>query len=272
MLTHPEFDPIALQIGPVAVRWYGLMYVAGFMTLMFLAGRRAKNEPWRGWKPQEPSDAMFALILGVMLGGRVGYVLFYHFDLFLKDPAYLFRMWEGGMSFHGGFIGVMLAMWIYARKTQRSFWSVADFFAPLVPQGLAFGRLGNFINGELWGRETDVPWGMVFPQARDGIVRHPSQLYQFAGEGVLLFVVLYWFSAKPRPRMATSALFLAGYGVMRIVAEFFRQPDAHLNFIFGGFVTMGMLLSLPMVLLGAGLFWWAHKNPVFDGPQDESAA
>lgn len=265
MLTFPEFDPVAVQIGPLKVHWYGLMYLVGFLGGWWLGMVRAKK-PNSGWTTEQISDMLFYVALGVVLGGRIGYTLFYALDKFIADPLMLFRVWEGGMSFHGGFLGVIVAMLLFKRKHHKTFFGVMDFIAPLVTIGLGAGRLGNFINGELWGRTTDAPWGMVFPHA--GLEpRHPSQLYQFLLEGLLLFLILWFFSAKPRPRMAVSGLFALCYGLFRFFVEFFRQPDAHMGdggFIAFGWLTMGQLLSLPMVLLGVGLLWWAYRHPQFE--------
>lgn len=257
MLRHPQFDPVAISLGPLKVHWYGLTYLVGFVVGWWL-GRVRTRKPWSPINEEQMGDLLFYIALGVVLGGRFGYVIFYNFETFLADPLWLFRVWEGGMSFHGGLIGVLLAMWWFGRKVNRHFFEIADFVAPLVPVGLGAGRIGNFINGELWGRPTDISWGMVFPQAPDLLPRHPSQLYQFAMEGVLLFIALWWFSAKPRPRMAVSGLFLVLYGCFRIVAEFYRQPDAQLGYLAWGWVTMGQLLSLPMVIAGLILMMFAY--------------
>lgn len=206
----------------------------------------------------EVSDLLFAGFLGVVLGGRIGYVLFYQFDAFLADPLFLFKVWTGGMSFHGGLLGVIAAMFWFARKTKRTFFTVSDFIAPLVPFGLGAGRMGNFINGELWGRVTDVPWAMVFPTGGP-FARHPSQLYEFALEGVVLFLILNWFIRKPRPAGAVSGLFLIGYGAFRFIVEFFREPDAHLG-LFGDWISMGQILSTPMIILGALMMVWAYRR------------
>lgn len=269
-MIHPQFDPVALHIwGPIQVQWYGLMYLLGFLAGLYLGIWRAKRQSWRGFTPEQVSDLLFYIVLGIVLGGRIGYVLFYHLDLFFQNPFYLIRIWDGGMSFHGGFLGVVIAVVLFARRRGMTIFTVGDFVAPLVPPGLFFGRLGNFINGELWGRPTDVPWGMIFPQV-DGLTRHPSQLYQMAGEGLLLFVLLWWFSSKPRPRMAVSGFFMVGYGVLRIAAECFREPDAHLGFQAFDFVTQGMLLSLPMILVGVVMLVWAYRNPVFETPAERT--
>lgn len=259
-LRFPQIDPILFEIGPVAVRWYGLMYLAGFFFALWLANRRA-DKPGSGWTREEVSDLAFAGFFGVVLGGRIGYVLFYQFDTFLADPLFLFKVWTGGMSFHGGFLGVLVALFWFARKTKRSFFTVADFTAPLMPFGLGAGRLGNFINGELWGRQTDVAWGMVFPTGGP-IIRHPSQLYELMLEGVVLFLILNWFVRKPRPAGAATALFFIGYGVFRFTVEFYREPDAHLG-LFSNMISMGQILSTPMIVVGVVIMIWAYtKNKI----------
>ncbi|MGK0674695.1 MAG: prolipoprotein diacylglyceryl transferase [Halothiobacillaceae bacterium] len=256
MLVYPHIDPVALQLGPLKVHWYGLMYLVGFALAWGLGRLRAEA---KGFGKEEPGDMLFYMALGVILGGRIGYVLFYKFQSFLADPLMLLRVWEGGMSFHGGLLGVILAMAWYARKVGRPFFEVADFVAPLVPPALLAGRIGNFINGELWGRPTDLPWGMVFPHV-DQLPRHPSMLYEAFLEGFVLFVLLWRFSARPRPRMAISGLFLLLYGCFRFAVEQVREPDTHLGFIFGGWLTMGMLLSLPMILVGALFLIMAYRK------------
>lgn len=258
MLTYPDIDPIAVSLGPLKVHWYGIMYLIGFAAAWWLGKRRAAR-PGSPLTPEQVADMIFYGALGVVVGGRAGYVLFYNFEQFLQDPLWLFAVWEGGMSFHGGLIGVIVTMLLYARKLGVRFFALADFVAPLVPIGLGAGRLGNFIGGELWGRVTDLPWGMVFPHAGD-LPRHPSQLYQLALEGFALFVILWLYSAKPRPTMAVSGLFLICYGIFRFMVEFVRQPDAHLNFVALDWVTMGQLLSLPMVAAGVLLFLLAHRR------------
>jgi phosphatidylglycerol:prolipoprotein diacylglycerol transferase len=258
LLTYPDIDPIAVSLGPLKVHWYGIMYLIGFAAAWWLGKRRAAR-PGSPLTPEQVADMIFYGALGVVVGGRAGYVLFYNFEQFLQDPLWLFAVWEGGMSFHGGLIGVIVTMLLYARKLGVRFFALADFVAPLVPIGLGAGRLGNFIGGELWGRVTDLPWGMVFPHAGD-LPRHPSQLYQLALEGVALFVILWLYSAKPRPTMAVSGLFLICYGIFRFMVEFVRQPDAHLNFVALDWVTMGQLLSLPMVAAGVLLFLLAHRR------------
>lgn len=262
MLNYPHINPVAFEIGPLQLRWYGLMYLAGFALAWILARYRA-GKPGSGWTKAELPDLITFCALGVIIGARVGYVLFYDFSSFIVRPWEIIMIWKGGMSFHGGMLGVLICMWLYARKTKRSFFSVSDFVAPLAPLGLMFGRIGNFLNAELWGRPTDMPWGMVFPDPAAGyITRHPSQLYQAFLEGLLLFLILWIFSSRPRPAMAVSGMFCLGYGVFRFIAEFFRQPDAHLGFIFLDWMTMGQILSLPLAVLGTVLMTVAYaKKP-----------
>jgi phosphatidylglycerol:prolipoprotein diacylglycerol transferase len=255
MIPYPEIDPIALELGPLAIRWYGLMYLVGFVAAWWL-GRRRAARPDSPVTAQQVDDLVFYGALGVILGGRIGYALFYGFDQVLRDPLSLFRVWEGGMSFHGGFLGVVAAMALYARRIQSGFFRLTDFIAPLVPIGLGAGRIGNFINGELWGKPTSVPWGFVV----DGVTRHASQLYQAALEGLVLFALLWLYSSRRRPPMAVSGLFLLGYGVFRFAVEFFRLPDAHLGYLAFGWLTMGQVLSLPMILGGVLLLWLAHRR------------
>ena len=246
MLTYPNIDPIAVQLGPISIHWYGIMYMLAFASAWWLAMRRATIA---GFSKEQVSDIIFYGAIGVVLGGRIGYILFYQFGAFIEEPSMILRVWEGGMSFHGGLIGVILAVIFCARRQQRSFASIMDFVAPIVPLGLGAGRLGNFIGGELWGRPTELPWGMVFPHV-DQLARHPSQLYQFALEGIFLFILVWLYSAKPRASLQVSGMFLLGYGGQRLVVEFARQPDAHLNFIAFGWLTQGQLLSMPMIALG----------------------
>jgi len=281
MLTHPQIDAVAIHLGPLSIRWYGLMYLVGFVFFLWLGHRRIKRNPQSGWTTTQLDDLLFYGVLGVILGGRLGYVLFYKPAFYLANPLDVLKIWEGGMAFHGGFLGVLVAMWLFGRKTGRSFFEVTDFIAPLVPLGLAAGRLGNFINGELWGRVTspDAPWAMLFPsaqqadlkaaqfnpayhamlQAYGALPRHASQLYQFVLEGLLLFVVLWIFSGKPRRTGQVSAVFLLGYGVCRFVAEFAREPDDFLGILTFG-LSMGQWLSLPMILAGAALWYTSSKQ------------
>ncbi|HZM35605.1 MAG TPA: prolipoprotein diacylglyceryl transferase [Burkholderiales bacterium] len=256
MLVHPQIDPIVFSIGPLAVRWYGLMYLAGFAAGWWLGLRRIAAGRAPVTRAQF-DDLIFLTVLGVVLGGRLGYVLFYKPAHYAANPLEIFAIWQGGMSFHGGLLGVMLAMAFAAWRHRVDYLRLMDFVAPLCPLGIAAGRMGNFINGELWGRVTDVPWGMVFRGAGE-LPRHPSQLYQFALEGVALFVILWLYSAKPRPRGAVSALFLIGYGAFRFIAEFAREPDAFLGTLALG-MTMGQWLCVPMVLGGIALFAWSRR-------------
>ncbi|MGD2055686.1 MAG: prolipoprotein diacylglyceryl transferase [Gammaproteobacteria bacterium] len=258
MLTYPDLSSTAFRAGPFEVHWYGLMYLVAFVTGWWL-GRLRTRRPGTGWRAEEISDLLFYFALGTVLGGRIGYTLVYNFHGFVEDPLVIFRIWEGGMSFHGGLTGVLVAMWLYGRHTGRSFFEVTDFLAPLVPLGLGAGRIGNFINGELWGRPTDLPWGMVFPFV-DAQPRHPSMLYEALLEGLLLFLILWVYSRKPRPTMAVSGLFLLCYGLFRFGVEFVREPDAQLGFIAFGWLTMGHLLSLPMIVLGALFMLYAYRR------------
>jgi phosphatidylglycerol:prolipoprotein diacylglycerol transferase len=255
MLVHPQFDPVAFQIGPVAVRWYGLMYLVGFVGGLLLGRVRARR---LGWSTRDLDDLLFYCVLGTILGGRLGYVLFYKLGEYLYDPVKIFYLWEGGMSFHGGFLGVIAAMAWFAYRKGRHWFAVTDFIAPLVPIGLGAGRLGNFINAELWGRPTDVPWAVIFPSV-DPQPRHPSQLYELGLEGVALFVVLWLFSRKPRPLGAVSGVFLLGYGTFRFLVEFTREPDSFLGFLAMG-LTMGQWLSLPMIVGGVVMLVWAYRR------------
>ena len=255
MLTHPNIDPIAFSIGPLAVRWYGLMYLAGFAIGWWLGLKRiARNQS--PITRQQLDDLLFLIVLGVILGGRLGYVLFYKPGYYAAHPAEIIAIWQGGMSFHGGLLGVMIAMVYAARRHHIDWLRLMDFIAPLIPPGIAAGRLGNFINAELPGRVTDVPWAMLFPGVEGA--RHPSQLYQFALEGVTLFFFLWWFSTRPRPRGQVSAMFLIGYGVLRFVAEFAREPDSFIGYLALGF-TMGQWLCLAMVAGGIALYAWSRR-------------
>jgi len=258
MLIHPQFDPVALHLGPLAIRWYGLMYLLAFGLFLLLGRQRIKTGPQPGWTVRELDDLLFYGVLGVVLGGRLGYVLFYQPAHFLAHPLEIFSVWQGGMAFHGGFLGVFVAMGLFARKTGRSWLAVTDFVVPLVPLGLAAGRIGNFINGELWGRPSDMPWAVVFPQI-DSIPRHPSQLYQFALEGLALFALLWLFSRRPRPTGAVSGLFLIGYGGFRFLVEYTREPDSFLGLLALN-LSMGQWLSLPMIVAGMVMLRWAYSN------------
>jgi phosphatidylglycerol:prolipoprotein diacylglycerol transferase len=258
MLTHPQFDPIAISIGSFGIRWYGLMYLVGFVAALLLGRARARHDPWRGWVAREMDDVLFYAVIGIIAGGRLGYVLFYKPDYYLSHPLEVFYIWQGGMSFHGGLLGVLVAMTLFARQAAKPWLSVMDYIAPLVPPGIAAGRLGNFVNAELWGRPADVPWAMIFPNV-DSVPRHPSQLYEFALEGIALFVLLWLFSRRPRPLGVVSAVFLIGYGVARFAVEYTREPDRYLGLLALGF-SMGQWLSLPMVLTGVGMLWWGYRQ------------
>lgn len=265
MLTYPQIDPIALAVGPLKIHWYGLMYLFAFGSAYALALYRARQSE-RGWTADHVSDLVFYGALGVILGGRIGYMLFYQFDVLLSDPLALFKVWQGGMSFHGGFIGVMLGMVLFARKHGKTAFQTLDFIAPCVPTGLLFGRIGNFINGELWGRpviDQTYALAMKFPTAPDQLLRHPSQLYEAFFEGLVLFIVLWWYSAKPRPRMAVSALFLLGYGAARFGIEFFREPDFDQHLWFG-WMSKGQLLTVPMLVIGVWMLWYAYHRGIYD--------
>ncbi|HEY9149227.1 MAG TPA: prolipoprotein diacylglyceryl transferase [Gammaproteobacteria bacterium] len=258
MLIYPDIDPVALGLGPLQIHWYGLMYLVGFLGGWWL-GRVQAARPNSGWQVEEIADLLFYAALGVVLGGRVGYILFYNLPLFLEQPWILFKVWQGGMSFHGGLLGVLLAMWLYGRKTGRRFFVVTDFIAPLIPLGLGAGRIGNFINGELWGRPTDLPWGMVFPFV-DQQARHPSMLYEAILEGPVLLAILWFFARRRPPVMAVSGLFLLGYGLFRFGVEFVRLPDAHIGYLAGGWLTLGHVLTLPMILFGLLLLALAYRK------------
>ena len=255
MLTYPEIDPVIFSIGFLKIRWYGLMYVIGFLLAWWLARRRSKRDD-SPINAEQVDDLVFYAMLGVIVGGRVGYALVYGTDQLLSDPFYLFRITEGGMSFHGGLAGVLIAMWLYGRKLKHTMWKMTDFVAPLVPLGLGFGRIGNFINGELWGKPTDVPWAFVV----DGVARHPSQLYEALLEGFVLFAILWVYSARPRPYLAVSAMFLLFYGIFRFAIEFVRLPDQDPGYIAWGWVTMGQLLSAPMIIAGVILVFMAYRS------------
>lgn len=251
MLTHPQFNPVALSLGPISIHWYGLMYLVAFVLFVMLGRLHARRRPELGWDAGKIDDLLLYGMLGVVIGGRLGEVVFFQLPYYLSNPLEIIAIWKGGMSFHGGFLGVLVAMALYARRHGKSFWQVTDFIAPLVPTGLAAGRIGNFINGELWGRPvaSDIPWAMIFPFV-DQIPRHPSQLYQAAGEGLLLFALLWWYAASPRPLKAVSAVFLVGYGSLRFVAEFFRTPDPGIFGTLSLGLSTAQWLCVPMVGLG----------------------
>lgn len=257
MLHHPSFDPIAFSIGPFAVHWYGIMYLMAFALAWGLGQYRARKAK-SGWTSEEVNDIVFYSALGAVIGGRIGYMLFYQFDALWNAPLSLLRVWEGGMSFHGGLVGAVLAMLLFAHKTKKRFLNVLDFLAPLVPLGLGLGRIGNYINGELWGRVTMLPWGMVFPYAGP-LPRHPTPLYEAFGEGVILFLLIWIYSSKPRPTGSVAGLFLIGYGLIRFIIEFFREPDVQLGFIAFDWLTMGQLLSIPMIVIGIILLFVSAK-------------
>ncbi|TVO68783.1 prolipoprotein diacylglyceryl transferase [Denitromonas ohlonensis] len=261
MLTYPQIDPVAFSVGPLSVHWYGLMYLIAFVLFIGLGRWHIKRRPELGWTAQQLDDLLFYGVIGVVVGGRLGEVLFYQPGYYFDHPLEILATWKGGMSFHGGFLGVLVAMWLYGRKHNKGFWQITDFIAPLVPTGLAAGRVGNFINGELWGRAADpsLPWAMVFPHV-DTLPRHPSQLYQAAGEGLLLFALLWWYARAPRPLRATSAVFLMGYGVLRFIMEFFRTPDPGIFSALGGGLSTAQWLCVPMILIGIAMMIHARRQ------------
>lgn len=284
MTVLHQIDPIAFHLGPVQVHWYGIMYLLGFAAAWWLGRLRVRAGRLPGVGEQAYGDLLFYAMLGVVLGGRIGYVLFYGFDSLVENPLSLFKIWEGGMSFHGGLLGVVAAAWWWSRRHRLHLMDTVDFLAPLVPPGLGFGRLGNYIGGELWGKPTDAGWGVVFPRAPefadwsmqriqaefatgalDRFARHPSQLYQAFLEGLVMFAVLWWFSSKPRPRYAVSGLFALLYGCFRFLVEFVRMPDAQIGYLAFGWLTMGQVLSLPLIALG--LYWlllWSRRQPTLE--------
>jgi len=253
-----DIDPVAISLFGLKVHWYGLMYLIAFLSAWKL-GRMRASRPNSGWTVQQMDDLLFYGGLGVILGGRIGYILFYNFSAFLAEPLIILKIWQGGMSFHGGFLGVMVACWFFSRKHNKRYFAVVDFTAPLVPIGLGAGRIGNFINAELWGKPTDLPWGMIFPPAGN-IARHPSPLYEAGLEGLVLFVILWWFSSKSRPIMAVSGMFALFYGIFRFSVEFVRLPDAHMGYLAWGWLTQGQLLTLPLLAVGIFLLWRAYQN------------
>ena len=263
MWVHPQFDPIAIKLGPLAVHWYGLTYLAAFGMFIWLASRRIAQPQFaaKNWTRRDVDDLLFFGVLGVVLGGRLGYVLFYKPDYYLHNPFEVLAVWKGGMAFHGGLLGVILAMALFAKLRGRTFFEVTDLIAPCVPTGLAAGRVGNFINGELWGRATDpsLPWAMVFPQSGSLLPRHPSQIYQFFGEGLLLFVLLWLYARKPRATGQVSGMFMVGYGIMRFIAEYFREPDDFLG-LRALNLSQGQWLCLPMVAVGLAIWAYARNK------------
>ena len=272
MINYPGFDPVAVALGPLKLRWYGLMYVLGFLAAWGLARRRAA-QPGSSWTALDVDDFIFFTVFGVILGGRLGWLAFYGHEALASDPSYWYKIWEGGMSFHGGLIGVLVALAVFAARRGRALADVWDFAVPLPAIGFATGRIGNFINGELWGKPTSVPWGFAVRQA-DGsvLVLHASQLYEACLEGVALFLIMWWFTSRPRPRWAPSGLFLVGYATFRILIEFVRVPDAQLGYLAGGWLTMGMLLSLPMLLAGLALLAYAYARRTPSGNYRPAAA
>ena len=265
MLVHPQFDPVALALGPVQIHWYGLTYLVAFALFLVLARKRVQRADFvaAGWTRRDVEDILFYGVLGVVIGGRVGYALFYKPGQYLANPAEILMVWKGGMSFHGGLLGVIAAMALYARSRKRSFLQVMDVVAPCVPTGLAAVRIGNFINGELWGRPADpsLPWAMAFPQSGSMVARHPSQIYQFLLEGLLLFALLWLYARRERATGQVAAAFVFGYGVLRFVAEYFREPDSFLGLLALG-MSMGQWLCVPMILAGAGLWWWFGRKGI----------
>jgi phosphatidylglycerol:prolipoprotein diacylglycerol transferase len=266
MLTYPQIDPIAIAIGPLKIHWYGLMYLVGFAGVWILGKRRAEK-PWSPVKPEAIEDLVTYGALGVILGGRIGYTLFYNLPEFLHNPLVLFEIWKGGMSFHGGMLGVFVAMGFFGKQHNCTMLQLTDIISPLAPIGLGAGRIGNFINSELWGRPTDVPWAMVFPNGGP-LPRHPSQLYEAFLEGLVLFIILWIYTSKPRPTMAPTGMALFFYGCFRFFVEFFRMPDVQLGYLALDWVTMGQILSTPMIIIGAGMIYWAYKKPALPDTQD----
>lgn len=261
MLHYPSINSIAFSIGPIKVHWYGLMYLLGFIGAWLLGCYRAKKNNLM--TKEQVTDLIFYAALGVILGGRIGYMIFYDLPDLLANPLTLFKVWDGGMSFHGGLLGVLCALYFYARHLKKSVWVLTDFVSPLVPIGLAAGRAGNFINGELWGHTTTMPWGMIYPQAGP-LPRHPSEIYEFLLEGVVLFFILWIFSKKPRPTFAVSAVFLLGYGSFRFFCELFRQPDPQYGYLLWNWVTMGQILSFPMIIAGIISLYFIYGRKKYD--------
>lgn len=257
-MHYPHIDPVAIELGPMAIHWYGLMYVFGVVGAWWLLSRRIRR-PDMGWTANDLADMIFYVVLGIILGGRLGYILFYNLGAYMDDPLLILRIWQGGMSFHGGLLGVLVAVWLYGRNRDRNFFDITDLIAPVVPIGLGLGRIGNFINSELWGKPTDGPFAMIV----NGVARHPSQLYQAALEGVVLFVVLFWLSTRPQPRMLISGLFALLYGIFRFLVEFVRMPDEHIGYLAWDWLTMGQVLSLPLVIVGIVLIVLSRRWKVY---------
>lgn len=258
MLNYPQIDPIAVHLGPIKIYWYGITYLVGFALAWILAKLRAKKN-YPSWSSEIISDLIFYCAVGGIIGGRLGYILIYNLDSLFHNPLFIFQIWLGGMSFHGGIIGVITSIFFFARKMKTSFLEMLDFIAPLAPLGIALGRIGNFINSELWGKITTAPWGMIFPNGGP-LPRHPSQLYESFAEGILLFVIIWLYSAKPKPCGTVTGLFLFSYGILRFICEFFREPDAQIGFVALNWLTMGQLLSLPVMALGIYLLWFGNKK------------
>jgi len=257
MLEYHNIDPVALSLGPLKIHWYGITYLAGFAMAWWLGLRRAR-QPGSGWTEEQVYDLIFYIAVGLIVGGRLGYMLFYNPFLPEGQGSEFWEVWKGGMSFHGALIGIIIAVAVFARRFQKRYFAVADFLAPLTPLGLGFGRIGNFINGELWGKVSDAPWAMVFPTGGP-VARHPSMLYEAVLEGLVLFMILWFYSSKPRPSMAVSGMFLLFYGIFRFAVEFVREPDRQIGYLAFDWFTMGQALSLPMIIVGGGFIWWAYK-------------
>ena len=265
MLKYPDINPIAIKIGSFKIHWYGIMYLLGFLSAWLLGTKRSQRIKGL-WEKDDIADLIFYGMAGVLLGGRIGYIVFYNLPFYLSHPLDIFKIWTGGMAFHGALIGVVIAFILYARKKGKNLFQVGDLILPTIPIGLGLGRLGNFINGELWGKESHLPWAMVFPLDPSQLPRHPSELYEFFLEGVILFIILWFYSAKERPRMTVSGMFLMLYGIFRFLVEFVRLPDPQLGYLAFGWLTMGQLLSIPMIIIGAWFIYWGYaKHPLLNG-------
>ncbi|HBM15743.1 MAG TPA: prolipoprotein diacylglyceryl transferase [Lentisphaeria bacterium] len=265
MLHYPNINPVALKFGSIKIYWYGIMYLLGFLASWFLGIKRSKRINGL-WEKDDISDLIFYAMAGVLIGGRIGYIVFYNFPYYISNPFEIFRVWEGGMSFHGATIGVVITFILYAKKKGKNLFQVGDLILPTVPIGLALGRLGNFINGELWGKASNLPWAMIFPADPSQLPRHPSELYELILEGIILFIVLWIYSSKERPRMAVSGMFLALYGIFRFIVEFVRLPDPQLGYIAFGWLTMGQILSIPMIIIGLFFIYWGYtRHPLIRG-------